>query len=568
MIRLMGAAALALSATAAAAQDASPPPPPPKLLVVISVDQFSADLFAEYRSAWTGGLRRLSEGVVFPSGYQSHAATETCPGHSTILTGDHPMRTGVIANNWIDQNAARPKKDIYCAEDETMAAPAGLPYLPSPVHLLVPTLGDRMKDANPAARIVAVAGKDRAAIMMGGHKTDAIWFLRPSDYAQFATLSDHTAPVPAVVTKANAALDAAIGKAMPAMPLSPLCATRSRAVSVGGGKTVGTGRFARPAGDKKLFRASPESDAATLSLAGDLIADMKLGKGPATDLIAIGVSATDVIGHAYGTEGSEMCLQLMALDANMGKLFARLDAAKIDYALVLTADHGGHDAVERNNQDALPDAQRIDPNLSPAKIGTQIAAELGLAGNALVGAEASGDVWINTAVPADKRAAVIARAKALFGAAPQVATVFSADELLATPAPTTPPETWTLAQRARASYNAKHSGDLIVLLKPRVTPIPAAAAALGYVATHGSPWDYDRRVPILFWRKGMGGFEQPNSIETVDIAPTLAAMIGLPVAPGAMDGRCLDLIAGPATMCPATQKWGIGTEPGPPLPAK
>ena len=78
-------------------------------------------------------------------------------------------------------------------------------------------------------------------------------------------------------------------------------------------------------------------------------------------------------------------------------------------------------------------------------------------------------------------------------------------------------------------------------------PVPGA----GYVATHGSPWDYDRRVPILFWRKGMTTFEQPYSVETVDIAPTLAAWVGLKMPPGTMDGRCLDLDAGPGDTCGA-----------------
>jgi predicted AlkP superfamily pyrophosphatase or phosphodiesterase len=86
------------------------------------MDQFSADLFAEYRSHFTGGLARLATGAVFPAGYQSHAATETCPGHSTLLTGNRPAHTGIIANTWIDQSAARPKKEVYCAEDETRAA--------------------------------------------------------------------------------------------------------------------------------------------------------------------------------------------------------------------------------------------------------------------------------------------------------------------------------------------------------------------------------------------------------------------------------------------------------------
>ena len=88
------AAVAALTTTATFAQ----PQAQPRLLVVISVDQFSADLFDEYRAQFTGGLARLAGGTVFRNGYQSHAATETCPGHSTLLTGDHPGRKGIISN--------------------------------------------------------------------------------------------------------------------------------------------------------------------------------------------------------------------------------------------------------------------------------------------------------------------------------------------------------------------------------------------------------------------------------------------------------------------------------------
>jgi predicted AlkP superfamily pyrophosphatase or phosphodiesterase len=102
-----------------------------------------------------------------------------------------------------------------------------------------------------------------------------------------------------------------------------------------------------------------------------------------------------------------------------------------------------------------------------------------------------------------------------------------------------------LIERARASFYPERSGQMVVLLKPRVTTIVSPAG--GYVETHGSPWDYDRRVPILFWRKGMTGFEQPLSVETVDIVPTLAATIGLPVS--GLDGRCLDLDPGAASTC-------------------
>jgi len=113
MRKFFVAAAAAFFASQASAQT----PPPPKLLVVLSVDQFSADLFDEYRPQFTAGLARLASGAVFHNGYQSHANTETCPGHSTILTGDRPARTGIVGNTWIDQSLSRPDKVVYCAED-------------------------------------------------------------------------------------------------------------------------------------------------------------------------------------------------------------------------------------------------------------------------------------------------------------------------------------------------------------------------------------------------------------------------------------------------------------------
>ena len=133
-------------------------------------------MFDEYRPQFTGGLARLASGTVFHNGYQSHALTETCPGHSTLLTGDHPSRTGIINNFWVDQSIARPDKTVYCAEDETVPGTSSTNYKVSPRHLLVPTLGELMKRRWPGSRNVAVSGKDRAAVMMSGHVADQRWY--------------------------------------------------------------------------------------------------------------------------------------------------------------------------------------------------------------------------------------------------------------------------------------------------------------------------------------------------------------------------------------------------------
>src|SRR3954453_13497529 len=147
MRSLFVAAAVLLCACQSEAQPSAGPlvPNAPKLVIVISVDQFSADLWDEYRPHFTGGLARLAGGTVFRNGYQSHATTETCPGHSTILTGDHPSRTGIISNAWIDQKVGRADVSVYCAEDESVPGTSSIAYKVSPKHLLVPTLGELMK---------------------------------------------------------------------------------------------------------------------------------------------------------------------------------------------------------------------------------------------------------------------------------------------------------------------------------------------------------------------------------------------------------------------------------------
>ena len=531
----------ALGACAASAQ----PPTRPRLIVAISVDQFSADLFAQYRQYYTGGLRRLEQGVVFPSGYQSHAATETCPGHSTILTGDRPARTGIIANNWFDQGAAREDKYVYCAEDERVPGSTSDHYTVSDLHLRVPTLGDLMHRADPHSRIVAIAGKDRAAVMMGGHTPDQSWWWDGHAFVSHAGIA-----APAPVGRINERVADALAHGRDPMPLPDICESRSRAVAVPGrSQPVGAGRFARAAGDRGAFRASPEFDALILALASAMRDDMHLGEGQSTDLLAIGLSATDYIGHGFGTGGSEMCIQMLALDRILGEFFAGLDRDNVDYVVMLTADHGGHDLPERIDQQADSQAARSDPALNATAMGRMLAARLHLQGPVLLGDAPFGDIYVDRGLPAPTRARVLAAAVAAYRAHPQVAAVYTRTDVAATPTPSGPPETWSLIQRVRASFDAQRSGDFYVILKPRITPI--ADASHGSVATHGSVWDYDRRVPILFWRRGMAGFEQPLSVETVDIMPTLAGLIGLPLAPGSVDGRCLDLVAGPDSSCPA-----------------
>jgi alkaline phosphatase len=521
-------------------------PPHPKLIVTIVVDQYSADLFTEYRPRYepkVQGLARLAGGVVFPHGHQGHAATETCPGHSTILTGARPARTGIVANDW--QVATLPRVDngretfaVYCVEKPGEKGSDARKKVISVDSLLVPTLGDRMKAHDPSSRVVAVGGKDRAAVLLGGHNADlTLWWTDKG----FATYLGKEATIPQEIAEGvNAGVRSSYGqRTVPKLP--PSCAAMSQPVKVG---PASVGTLAPTDANSRRWRATPAMDSFTVDAALAAVKALSLGQRDSTDLLAVSFSANDYVGHYFGTAGPEMCAIQLALDKSVGRLLTALDKTRVPYVVVLTADHGGHDIPERNGPRSLPAAQRISPDVLPGNIGAAVAKELGLKGTALLGGEDfANDVFLSPAVPADKRVAAIEAAVRKYSAHPQVAKVFTRNELISASPPTVPVDEWTLLDRAKASFNPLRSGDLVVLLKPYITTyLPPRNVDTDYIESHGSAWGYDRRVPIVFWWQGIAGFEQPAAVETVDIAPTLASLIGLQVPTGEFDGRVLQLV--------------------------
>ena len=530
------AAALLPASTRAAAY-----PPRPRLLVMISVDQFSLDLFRTYRSSFTGGLARLSSGRVF-DGWQSHAATETCPGHSTLLTGDHPSRTGIVGNSWWDRVEGR---EVYCAGDEGADDTAR-----TSARLRVDTLGDWMRRADPRTQVVSVAGKDRAAIMMAGHDASAVYWWR--DGVGFET-SRGAGPVGPLVTAPAAAFNAAAFAGWARRPPTlwpdappPGCGSRARPLTAGAVTLTGRPPPADPAerapgwerraAFAAQVRSSTTLDELVLRFAGDQAQARGLGRGSTVDLLAVGLSATDSVGHRYGAGGVEMCAHLQALDTALGGFLVRLDGLHTPYVVVLSADHGGIDAAERLS----PPAVRVDVRALRSALGRHLRDRFDLAADPLRGGDDARQLTL--VLPLDRAALkprVVEDAAAWLRRRPEVVEVFTAQQVArAAPLRSRPAADLTSAERFNLSYDAERSGDLMVSFAPRATlGVPARPGA--NVAGHGSLHDYDRRVPILFWWPGVQPRGRPQDMETVDIAPTLAAIAGVAAPP--VDGRCIDL---------------------------
>ena len=547
-----------LAMTVAATAMATPPPVRPKLIVTISVDQFSADLFAQYRGRFVGGLKRLQSGVVFPSGYQSHAATETCPGHSVILSGRYPAHTGMVGNGYWDPARAA---TVYCIDDPASPSATGGPAR-GPGPLRASTLGAWLKDADPASQVWAVAGKDRAAVPMAGARGDGVfwWNETAGGFTTYVPEGTTAAARLAPVAGFNTALLAGWKARAPQwVPRDRQCTALNGKRRYGqfdidhkvppAGWTPparGSG-FANDPAFQNWFRASPEFDRATLDLAARLVIDQRLGTRASTDLLIVGLSATDYVGHRYGSQGPEMCDQLAWLDARLGAFLARLDALKLAYVVALTADHGSIDAAERAAEHGAP-AARLDTASLLGGLNADLQKQFNLDYQPLTGDGSQLQITDFGTPDAALRAKIAETVVARLRALPQVAEVHTKAEVLATPIPRgKSPERWTILERLAASNDRERSGDIQIVWQEFASfGVPGVNAQ--YIAGHGSAWDYDRRVPILFWWPGVTGFEQPIAVEVVDVAPTLAAIAGIKVPP--VDGRCLDLDAGPASSCP------------------
>lgn len=534
---------VALSGAAQAAETTAPAlapaaeRPTPSLIVTVVVDQLSANLFNQYRSQFTGGLKTLADqGMVSINGYQTHGVTVTCAGHSTVLTGAHPARSGIPANDWIDTTTGQ---ETYClaAPQNTLAHGKNTDNGPvGPGQLSASTLGDWLKAVSPESRVYGVSGKDRGAINLAGHKGDgAFWLTDNFGFTTYVEPGQSAEARLAPVAALNARMIDRFTRQAPSWTYSNAACRRLEGQWTIAGQTFDS---KVPPANFRLDN-SPILDELTIEGAIELMDRQQLGRRGVTDMLGVSLSATDRIGHSYGTQGPEMCEQMLRLDAALGAFLDKLSTVPGGAIVVLTADHGGSDFPERTAVEGYPNAGRVDRALQP-RVNAALKARFGLDADPVV-SSAGGFVIVDKdrkSLPEPLRSQVLAAALELLNAEPQVALAVARDELLAEPAPNSiNPEDLNVRERLRLSAVAGRSPDILRAWQPGLT---GQGRVGGAISSHGSPWDYDRRVPIVFWWPGAEGQERFLPMRTIDIAPTLANLIGVkPDAP--IDGRCMDL---------------------------
>ncbi len=491
----------------------------PRLVVFFTIDQLRPDYFDRFAAQLTGGLARLSHGgAFFVNGFQDHANTETAPGHASTLSGRFPRSTGIVANS----------AGVLDPQAPLVGDPgAGA----SPYRFRGTALIDWMRIKNPASRALSVSRKDRGAILpLGRAQQEVYWY----SGTRFTTSTYYRDTLPDWVKEFNARrLPQRLAGTAWDLLLPPNAYPEPDSVA-----TESIGReFVFPhrisadsARAAAMAQETPMLDEITLAFALAGVQSLSLGASDnATDLLAVSLSSTDAVGHRYGPDSRELHDQIVRLDGYLNKfldsLFVLRDSTRI--VIALTADHGVSPLPGAKSRDANAGAGFVDPAPVLQAFMTPLRAR-GIDNNAV---DFSIDMLLMD------RAVVVAHgldadslARTFAAAMRAIPGVQRAD---------------LVSQLTRQDTTKDYVARRWLHMLPPDLPAAVAVTLKPYwfwsglpIATHGSPHDYDARVPIIFWGYGVKPGRHSRVARVVDMAPTLAAIIN--VAPlERLDGQVL-----------------------------
>jgi len=549
-------AALVFAHTATAADK-------PRLVLQITVDQLRGDLPFRYTDRLgEGGFKYLLErGVVYRNAHHAHANTETIVGHSTLATGAHPSGHGMVGNLWFDRETGFTTYNVEDSRYRLLTAGADVDADAeidptqraarsegrSPAAILVSTFSDELRSSNNGrSKVIGVSVKDRGAISMAGHAGTAYWFSKAT--GQFVTSSYYLDRYPDWVSEFNTAEPAkrfanTRWQLMHEQDTYLFGSSDDRAweTDVGGFGRI----FPHSYGDggspyfTTWLTLSPAGDELVLEFAKQALVNEKLGADEITDYLSVSFSSTDYVGHVFGPSSLEAEDNILRLDRTLADLLAYVDdTVGLNRTLiVLSADHGGPDTPGYLNSLGIP-AGYIDPDTWDKNSAIErIKSRFGI-GGALIGAYDHPYLYFSSDVKGSNeidQAALEAAVVDELMKFPGVALAVSSAALRTGNLPDN-----ELYRSVIHNFHPKRSGDVFIVFEPNwfINDFDGLTVA----STHGSPWNYDTFVPIIFAGARLKPQRVDRQVYTVDIAATLAAILGIKAPSGSVGQPLVEAI--------------------------
>ncbi len=514
---------------------------PPALVVVVSVDQLAYEYLQRFSVNFhqQGIFRRVQQqGLWYANCQHRHAYTVTAAGHAVMLSGCYASEHGIVGNAWFDRKQGR---SVYCVadpEEQLVGGQSGTAA--SPRNLMVDTAGDQLKRVTGGrAKVFGVAIKDRAAVLMAGHRADAAIWLSGTHWVTSTYYRKRPLPWLDRHNQQQSWRQYA-GKRWTLMLPREKYLHGPEEDSFGERPGAGLGKdfphpFDKTPGPQLLRQLglSPVGNDLTLEVARLLVIEEELGQDDVPDLLCINLSSNDYVGHAFGPGSLEVEDMTYRTDLQLGRFAAFLDQALEGrrWVMFISADHGVAPIPERALRDGLPAARNPLGTYRGGRL-VELEAQLeqylrshleGVEKNTpkLIQAVTAGHVYLVQDHPLWKNGLDAVARRLVRDWLVQhraVAAAATRDQLLSG-SPTAP-----MMRLLANAYHPHRSGDVLFVLRPYYI-------LGGSAATHGSPWHYDRHVPLLVafsrsWKIQPRRVLRP--VSPAAIGPTVSHLCGVP----------------------------------------
>ena len=505
----------------------------PKLVVGIVVDQMCYDYLYRFESKFsqTGFKELMYKGTNCRNTRYNYVPTYTGPGHASIYTGTTPSNHGIVANDWFDRSSAI----IFNCVDDTTVISVGSNTSEgkcSPHHLKTTTVTDQLKMTYPDAKVISISIKDRGAILPGGHLSDGSYWFDASS-GKFVTSTYFKKELPTWVEEFN----------KEQLPEKSLNMTWNTLYDISTYKESGpdnspyeqglTGKQAptfpydlrkmnEGSRDFSLFTYTPYANTALTDLAIRGIQDEGLGNDKRTDVLCVSYSTPDLVGHAFGPYSIELEDIDLRLDQDLSRLIGFLEKqlGKNEFVIMLTADHAVVPVPQQLIDKKLPGGYFFSSNYLTS-----------LRQNLLsqfqfdpIKEVVNCNIYLDHELIAKSQYSLIQIEQFILSEVrkwTEVKAAYSASELSGS----NDGDIWF--RMIRSGYHREESGDILFLLETgylsKSTDIPSAHRG----TSHGSPYNYDTHVPLLWYGKGIKPGEIIRKIDITDIAATLSDMLNL-----------------------------------------
>ncbi|WP_297693741.1 alkaline phosphatase PafA [uncultured Eudoraea sp.] len=501
----------------------------PKLVVGIVVDQMRYDYLTRFWNHYgDDGFKRLvNEGFNCKNNHFNYAPTSTGPGHASVYTGATPATHGIIGNNWYDKEI---DKLVYCASDESyetvgMISDAGKM---SPHRMTVTTITDQLRlHTQMKGKVIAVALKDRGAVLPGGHTANAAYWFLGGGEGKWISSTYYMESLPKWVVDFNSSNSVQRYK----KPWNTIEDITTYVESSPDNNSY-EGRYSGESApvfphdlpglwDKnsqyEILKVTPFGNSITTDFALEALKGEQLGTDDITDFLAISYSSTDYVGHWFGVNSKEIQDTYIRLDRDLERLFKYLDTkvGKGEYTVFLTADHGAINVPAYLNDQKIP-AGYLNRSEMQAKLAEFIKYKYGSA--ELIKNYSNNQLFLDHKVIQNLDLSLKEVQETLADellSSSDMARVYTAYQMRNNE------YTSGIPYIIQNGYNMKRSGDVLMVPKPGSIDYSKTGS------THGSAQIYDTHTPLLFYGKGIKAGSTSHRTEIPDIAPTIATMLGI-----------------------------------------